>query len=238
MKPILTLICVLFITGCAGVPTNKDLDAHRFSGDPEKFNRSIYQFNDKVDKSILKPVSQGYVAIVPDPARKGISNFFNNLLEINSLVNNILQGDITGAGNNIARFLANTTVGILGLFDVAGKNGVKPDTEDFGQTMAVWGVPPGLFIVLPFLGPSSLRDAVGLIPYYLYTRPQSHVSEFESGVAITVANVVNQRAKFLGASELVDSQLDPYSFIRGTYEQARINAVFDDNPPEEEFDDF
>ena len=238
MKPILTFICFLFISGCAGVPTNRDLNAHRFSGDPEKLNRSIYQFNDKVDKTILKPISQGYVAVVPDPARKGINNFFNNLLEINSLINNILQGDLSGAGTNIARFMANTTVGIFGLFDIAGKNGVESDTEDFGQTMAVWGVSPGPFIVLPFLGPSSLRDAVGLIPYYLYTRPQSHLSEFESRVAITASDVISRRAKLLGASDLVDGQLDPYSFIRGTYEQARINAVFDNNPPEEDFDDF
>jgi phospholipid-binding lipoprotein MlaA len=238
MKPTFILICFLFISGCAGVPTNRDLDAHRFSGDPEKLNRAIYQFNDKIDRGVLKPISQGYASVVPDPVRKGISNFYNNLLEINSLINNIIQGDLSGAGTNLARFMTNTTVGILGLFDVAGKNGVEPDTEDFGQTMAVWGIPPGPFIILPLLGPSSLRDAVGLIPYYIYTRPQSHISELKPSVAIAVTNLINRRSKLLGASDLVDGQLDPYSFIRGTYEQARINAVFDDNPPEEEYDDF
>ncbi|MDG2088569.1 MAG: VacJ family lipoprotein [Arenicellaceae bacterium] len=238
MKITFTLFCFLFITGCAGVPINKDLDAHRFSGDPEKLNRAVYKFNDRIDKAFLRPIAKGYVTIVPGLARKGIRNVFNNLLEINSLINNILQGDINGAGSNLARFMANTTVGILGLFDVAGKISVDPNVEDFGQTMAVWGIPPGPHIILPFFGSSSLRDALGLIPYYAYTQPQAQFSNFNTRAATTGFYLISQRSDFLGASAILDGQLDPYSFARAAYEQARINAVFDDNPPEEEFDGF
>ena len=234
----LILLFSLFLTACAGVPLNKDLDAHRFSGDPEKLNRAIYQFNTVVDKNILKPVAQGYKAVTPPPARKGISNVFKNLLEINSLLNNILQGDIVGASQNVSRFLINSTVGVLGLFDIASRNNIAPNVEDFGQTMAVWGIPHGPYLVLPFIGPSSLRDAIGLIPYYVYTQPEAFISDFETRVVISSINIINQRAQLLGASDLLEGQLDPYSFLRESHEQARINAIFDNNPPEEEFEDF
>ncbi|MBT6329780.1 MAG: VacJ family lipoprotein [Kordiimonadaceae bacterium] len=228
----------MFLTACAGVPVNTTLDAHRFSSDPEKLNRAIYQFNTVVDKSILRPVAQGYRAVTPAPARKGISNIFKNLLEINSLLNNILQGDLGGAGQNFSRFIINSTVGVLGLFDIASRNNIAPDIEDFGQTMAVWGIPHGPYLVLPFLGPSSLRDAIGLIPYYMYTQPESVISDFEARVAVSSLYIINQRAQLLGASDLLEGQLDPYSFLRESREQARINAIFDNKPPEEEFDNF
>ncbi|MDJ0956475.1 MAG: VacJ family lipoprotein [Arenicellales bacterium] len=221
-----TLLFPILLSACA---TTGSIQEYR---DPfEKYNRAIYRFNDGFDRAILKPVAQGYRKVVPSPVRKSVGNFFRNLLEPTTIINDILQGKIEQAVLDTTRFLFNTTFGLLGFFDFSTLAGLERHQEDFGQTFAVWGFKPGPFIMLPFIGPTNLRDGIGLLPYYLYTDPRLYNPETSVNLALIGINAVDSRAQLLTGSKLLDLQLDPYAFLRETYNQRRLNLIYDGDPP-------
>jgi phospholipid-binding lipoprotein MlaA len=224
-------------TGAAAEPAaaSRPAAAQRDARDPlEGFNRAMYTFNEKFDKYLLKPVAQGYRAVVPAFARQGIANFFRNLGEPVVAVNNLLQGKFKEAGTDLLRLVINTTLGLAGLFDPASAMGLEKHDEDFGQTLAVWGVGEGPYLVLPIFGPSTLRDAFGLaVDYNLY--PPTHMEETSTRDKLSAANLVSRRAQLLDATDILEQAggEDPYVFVREFYRQRRRNQIFDGTPPME-----
>ena len=208
------------------------------SDDPlEGFNRAMYTFNDTVDIYVLKPVAQGYRAALPSPIRTGVSNLFNNLHDPVIMLNNLLQGKVVNAISDFWRFIVNTTVGIYGLFDVASALGLEKHNEDFGQTLGKWGAGEGFYVVLPFIGPSSLRDGTGFyVDEQVY--PPNHMEEGSTRDKLRLVEVVNKRALLLDASDILEQAggRDPYVFVREAYRQRRKHLIFDGNPPAEQPD--
>ncbi len=200
----------------------------------EPINRVIFEFNEIVDDNILEPVAKGYKYVTPDPVERGISNFFSNLGEINTIANDLLQLKFQQAGKDSLRFFLNSTIGVLGLFDVATPLGLSKNKEDFGQTLGFWGIPNGPYLVLPFLGPSSFRDAPGtFVDYELSPIEQLHHEERQ---ALRLINIVETRAKLLRATKILDTAAkDKYIFIRESYLQKRESLVRD-GENEEEFE--
>jgi phospholipid-binding lipoprotein MlaA len=228
----LTALMFLILTGCAS--TGEFADPR----DPwEGFNRAMFSFNDSVDRAIIKPLAKGYKAVVPVPLDRGITNFFSNLGDIGSAINNALQFKLSRAGSDLGRVVLNTTLGLLGFFDVATNMNLPHYGEDFGQTLGVWGSSPGPYIVLPLLGPSSGRDAVGLVVDW-FTDPITYIEDDSVRIALRALWFVDRRADLLGATNLVEqAALDPYEFVRNAYLQKRLHAVHDGNPPPESDDE-
>lgn len=202
----------------------------------EGFNRGVFGFNKFADTYVLKPVAKGYDWIMPQPVDNGISNVFDNLGETKNFLNDVLQFKFADAGTDVTRFVINTTVGVLGLFDVASGWGFEQNTEDFGQTLAAWGFDTGPYLVLPFLGPSNIRDGIGLIPD-AYSVPQAYIDHDQTKWSVYGVDVIDTRAGLLAAEELV--QGDEYSFIRDVYLQRR-EFLASDGAGEDDFlsDDF
>jgi phospholipid-binding lipoprotein MlaA len=226
----------IVLGGCAGAPVQEGAAAPSSvvdTRDPlEGFNRAMYTFNDVFDRYLLKPVAQGYRFITPDIVRTGIANFYSNLREPMTMVNNLLQGKVLEGTSDLGRVVVNTTIGIGGLFDVATHFGLEKHEEDFGQTLGVWGVGEGPYLVLPILGPSNLRDGFGEIPdYYLY--PTTYLDDQRVVWALFAGRMINRRSQLLEASDILDQAAgqDPYVFIREAYRQRRIHQIYDGNPP-------
>lgn len=190
----------------------------------ENINRSIFKFNDTLDRYALKPIAKGYQAVTPDIVETGISNAFNNLGEVTNLVNNLLQGKPKDAGVDTSRFLLNTTFGILGFIDVATKMGLDRNNEDFGQTLGVWGVKSGPYVVLPFWGPSSVRDTAAKLPN-AYTTVYPYMGDITARNALYAMDVIDTRAQLLSAEKMITG--DRYIFIRNAYLQNREFEVQD-----------
>lgn len=192
----------------------------------ENTNRAIFRFNDAVDRWALKPIAKGYQKITPDVLEDGIHNVFRNVGEVKNLANNVLQLKLHDAGVDTARFMFNSTFGVLGFFDVATKMGLQRSDEDFGQTLGAWGVKSGPYVVLPFLGPSTVRDAFALYPdsYVGYNR---YVNDVPVRNTVFALNIVDTRAKLLSAERLIRG--DRYRFIRNAYLQNREFRVLDGN---------
>jgi len=192
----------------------------------EDINRSVAKFNDKADEWILKPVTEGYKKITPDPIEKGVSNFFSNLKEIVNIPNDLLQGKFKQAANDTGRLLMNSTFGLAGLFDPASSVGLeKSDGEDFGQTLAVWGVPEGPYIVIPFLGPSTLRYLPGRYLDSTYLSPVNDIDHIRTRNAFLGLEAVNDRAALLESEKFISG--DRYTFIKDAYLQYREFLVKD-----------
>jgi len=227
------LASLLIVSGCATTGQSGDVN------DPlEGYNRAMYSFNDHADTFIIKPAAKVYNAVLPDPISHGVSNFFSNLNEITVILNDLLQLKFGQAFHDTGRFVLNSTVGIGGLFDVAGHAGYEKHEEDFGQTLGVWGVGPGPYIVLPIFGPRDLRDTVGLVGDY-YTDPVTYVKGPGANNAFRGVRAVDTRANLLKAEKVLDeAALDEYTYVRDAYLQRRQNLIFDGNPPEEDFDVF
>ena len=230
-----TLIgCVVFIalSGCA--TTGEDIDENPDT--LEGFNRAMFNVNDKLDKAILKPVAKGYKAITPAPIDDGISNFFSNLDDVVVVANDLLQFKFKQAGLDTTRVVFNTTFGLLGVLDTATIAGLPKHNEDFGQTLGYWGVGEGYFLVLPLLGPSTVRDAVGLgVDSYLH--PLRYVESDEVQYTLIGINLVDTRADLLRTERaFTDAALDPYTFQREAYLQRRRHLVYDGNPPKPKLD--
>jgi phospholipid-binding lipoprotein MlaA len=212
--------------------------AHNNARDPlEPLNRGIYAFNDAVDSVVLKPVATGYREVIPQIVRTGVTNFFSNLDDIVVVLNGLLQFKLPQALSDTARFLVNSTVGLLGVIDVATHLGLEKHNEDFGQTLGYWGVADGPYLVLPFLGPSSVRDGVGrMVDGRVDTvRWQDHVRTRNQFMGL---RIVNTRAGLLGSEKVLETAaIDEYSFVRDAYLQRRRSLVYDGNPPPEKEDE-
>ncbi|MEJ2442209.1 MAG: VacJ family lipoprotein [Exilibacterium sp.] len=205
----------------------------------EGFNRAMFSFNDHMDRYLLKPAAKGYRAMTPDPVETSINTAFNNLSEVRNIVNDVLQWKWQQAGNDTGRFLINSTVGVVGLFDAAGYMGLRQgEGEDFGQTLAVWGVGRGPFLVLPLFGPSTLRDAVAF-PVDTYSNPSVYINDVASRNTLKAFELLNTRAQLLETEELISG--DRYAFLRDAYLQHREYLVNDGEVEDDfggDFDDF
>lgn len=221
------LLVLALLQACASVP-------HADARDPlESFNRTIFGFNEAVDKAVIKPVATGYKAVTPNWLRKGVGNFFNNLQDMWSAVNNGLQGRGQEFSDSVGRVMVNTTIGLLGVIDVASDLNIERHTADFGLTLGRWGVPPGPYVVLPIMGPFTLRE-VAALPVDISGEPMYTIGDQSAHTWLPVLDVVDLRAKYLSASEVLDgAALDSYSFRRDAYFQRQRNIQFDGNPPEE-----
>lgn len=197
----------------------------------ESMNRAVFGFNEALDRAVLKPLAQVYVDVVPETPRRLFRNFVSNLLEPWNAVNNLLQGKPAAAASDLARFAFNTLT-TLGLDDPATELGLARSNEDLGQTLGVWGVGAGPYLVLPFLGPSSVRDGIGRIGDIGFD-PSRRISDGQEFAVFTAMRFVDNRATLLPMERLIEgAALDRYSFIRNAYLQRRQNQVYDGNPPE------
>lgn len=198
----------------------------------EPWNRGVFAFNEAVDIAVLKPAATAWQAVVPAPVRTGVGNFFDNLHDVWSATNLVLQGRFGDGVSDLARFGTNTVFGVLGLFDVATELGLERHDEDLGQTLGHWGVGPGAYIVWPVFGPSTLRDSTD-VPFNIMISPANLVSPDGVSYALTGARLVNNRADLLKTTRLLDEiALDKYTFIRDAYLQRRRSLVYDGNPPD------
>ena len=222
-------LVLAFLQGCA-VGANPT--------DPlENFNRGVFSFNDSVDRAVLKPVATVYHDITPSPVRTGVTNFFSNIGDVWSLVNNVLQFKPKESVETLMRISFNTILGFGGVLDIATEMRMQKHPEDFGQTLGYWGVGPGPYIVLPLLGPSDLRDTIGT-SVDASADLVNRLDRVSTRNSLATLRVVNARAKLLGAADLVDqAALDKYSFTRDAYLQRRVSMIGRDKPPvEERFD--
>jgi len=225
----LLFIVAFAISGCATVPADSGNDPR----DPiESFNRQVFEFNEVVDRAILKPVAQAYEFVLPEPVRDCVSGIFSNLREPSNAINNFLQGKPADAVSDTCRFVVNTTVGLLGCFDPARHMGLEKHNEDFGQTLGRWGIGSGPYLVVPIFGPSTLRDAVGIYGAEPYLDLNFYIDNVGVRNAILGTRVVNQRAELLQTDDLISgAALDKYRFIRDGFLQRRRSLVYDGSPP-------
>jgi phospholipid-binding lipoprotein MlaA len=233
-RPLALLLLALFVftsTACVSVPGGPE------PNDPwEPFNRSMYDFNDGIDKDIIEPVADAYLKI-PDGGRKAIHNFFVNLAYPTTVINQFLQGKFERGFEDTMRFIFNTTFGLLGFIDIAGPSGLARHDEDFGQTFAVWGIPSGNFVTLPVLGPKTVRSALGW-PLDFLTKPLFWIETGAEFIAVAGLNIVDSRARLAPAIRLRDeTAFDPYIFTREAYLQQRLNLIYDGDPPIQDLED-
>jgi phospholipid-binding lipoprotein MlaA len=226
---LLFLPIVFFLTGCASAQHNNPKDPF------ESFNRGVYQLNDSLDRAILKPVAKGYDAAMPGFAKTMVSNFLSNLDDVIVTANDVLQLKFNQALSDGSRVIFNSTFGVFGLFNVTGH--LEKHNEDFGQTLGYWGVPSGPYLMLPLLGPSSVRDGTGIYvdSYASVISNTQDVPTRNSGYAL---QGINTRVNLLEQEKVLDgSVIDRYSFIRDAYLAHRQNLVYDGNPPRQKYDD-
>jgi phospholipid-binding lipoprotein MlaA len=204
-------------------------DEQRAIWDPwQPMNRGIFAFNDFIDRYLLEPLATGWDVVVPDPAQRGIANFFANAATPRRIANDLLQGKLDKAGNDFGRFAINTTFGVLGLFDPAGAEGIAPGNEDFGQTLGVWGTPAGPYLVLPLLGPSNPRDAAGLAVDSAGLSPEFYFVPWYVSSPMSGTRVINARSLVLETVRAErEAAFDFYSAVRSAYVQYRANQVRD-----------
>jgi phospholipid-binding lipoprotein MlaA len=213
------LLLILTLTACATVNT-------RSPSDPlEGINRTFFQFNDTLDQAAFQPVAKAYARIVPPPVRTGITNIFANMHDIRTLLNSLLQGKIIAGSESLMRMVINTFFGVGGFFDVASGAGLPKHYADFGQTLGLYGIPPGPYLVLPFWGPKTLRGTIAL-PIDLQTLPISHIDILYRRYALYGWRAVSRRAELLQAGQLLENTaLDKYTFVRNAYLQYRKSLV-------------
>jgi len=228
----LAVFGLLFIvSGCATVEGPAD------PRDPfESYNRAMYNFNEGFDRHIAKPVAEVYRDVMPVPVNKGISNFFSNLDDVVVMINDLLQLKFEQFAQDTTRVIFNSTFGLFGFIDVSTEWDLPKHKEDFGQTLGYWGVPAGPYFVIPFLGPSTIRDSAGLATDYVYFDPVfNRVDDPAMTWSLFTLNLVDLRADLLGVKRLLDTAaLDPYVFTREAYLQRRQRLVYDGNPPMED----
>ncbi len=222
------LLGVALLAGCASGPNANPKDPL------EPFNRGVYQFNDAVDTAVLKPVATAYRDVTPRLIRQGVGNFFGNLQDVWSTVNSALQLNGPATSDNAGRVMINSLIGIGGIFDVASDLGIQKHTKDFGLTLGHWGVASGPYLMLPLLGPSTLRDTAAL-PVDSQGDVVGNLNHVPTRNTTMAVRIVDQREGLLKATEMLDKiALDKYSFVRDAYLQRRRSAVYDGNPPEED----
>ncbi|MEZ5474881.1 MAG: VacJ family lipoprotein [Steroidobacteraceae bacterium] len=227
------LLSWIMLSGCTTIPAGSAPDP----GDPwERVNRSVYRFNDGLDRAVAKPVAKAYRKVTPRPIRTGVSNFLDNITYPVTAVNAALQGKFRQAGRDTGRFLLNTVVGVGGILDPATDVGLRRNDEDFGQTLAVWGVPAGPYLMLPILGPSNVRDAPAKIVDKLMD-PKNLVGTSDARVAANILSVIDTRAQLLVLEKPMENVFDRYAFLRNVWRQRRLSQIQDgqviEEPPED-----
>ncbi len=227
VKLMIALLLVLSVTGCA--TTNKD--------PLEGVNRGIYKFNDVADRYAIKPVAKAYKAVAPSPVRTGISNFFSNLGTLTTIVNDLLQLKFAHAFTDAGRFVINTTFGLAGFIDLASMDKIEKHQEDFGQTLGYWGVGSGPYLVLPLIGPSTVRDASGLFVDTVTSDPITYLhntGQIRAHNQVRAVQFLDKRTQLLDATDLVDNaSIDPYAFMRDAFLQRRASMIQDGLVPQE-----
>lgn len=232
IRPVLVcLLAAMTLSGCATTGGNPK--------DPwEGYNRAMYSFNDTVDRAVLKPVAQGYDAVAPMPVRVGVGNFFGNIGDVWVGVNNLLQGKVVAGASDFGRVVVNSTVGVLGFFDVATPLGLEKHEEDFGQTLGTWGVGDGPYVVLPFFGPKTLRDTAGFGVDTVADLVGDRDIDIAARNTAMGVRLIHTRAELLPAEKVLDeAATDRYAYLRDAYLQRRLSLIHDGNPPRERFDD-
>ncbi len=223
---------VVLVSGCASTANKDPL---------EGVNRGIYKFNDIADKGLIKPVAVAYKTITPSPIRKGVSNFFSNLGSLTTVLNDLLQLKFEHAFTDAGRFVINSTFGLAGLIDVASMDNIEKRSEDFGQTLGYWGVGNGAYLVLPFIGPSTVRDTTGLVVDTITTDPITYthnIGEIRLHNQLRAAQIIDRRTQLLDSKDIVDNaSLDPYAFLRDAYLQRRASLVQDGKASDLNHDD-
>jgi len=226
---LIMLLLAFTITGCASTATNPQ--------DPyEGWNRKVYSFNKVLDKTIARPLAVGYKAVTPDFVESGVSNVFSNLEDIPNFLNNLLQGKPGDSVSDLARFLVNSTLGIAGLWDPASSMGLEKHDEDFGQTLATWGVGDGPYMMLPLIGPSTLRDTFTL-PVDSRTNLINQIDHIRTRNQINLIELMDKRAGLFSYEEQLESATDEYAFIRDIWLQNRKYKILDgDIPMDDDFE--
>jgi phospholipid-binding lipoprotein MlaA len=234
----LLLLGMSQISACASSGA-VDEDSARVEYDPfEPLNRKLHGFNMVVDNYALGPLARGYRKVVPSPIRRGFTNFFSNLTTPRSSLNNFLQGQPKQGFSELGRFLFNSTLGLAGFIDIAGAGGMERYDENFAQTLSVWGVPDGPYVVLPFLGPNMASDVVSL-PVDYYSDLWTYYDNSSVRSKVWVLRLIDLRYRLLAADSILVDSPDPYVTIREAFRQNRRFRIYDGNPPEEneEYDD-
>lgn len=227
----LLVVGILCLTGCATGPQTNPADPL------EPLNRSVFRFNDTLDENVLKPVATGYRDYTPTLVQTGVRNVFNNFSDVSAVLNNGLQLKGRQAASSLMRVVVNTTVGVYGLFDVATAIKLERYPEDFGQTLGYWGVRSGPYLVLPLLGPSTVRDTAGL-PVDWQVDPVNNERIANFGPETQILRIVDRRASYLAAGNMLnEASIDKYAFLRDAYLQRRRSQIFDGNPPDEDLPD-
>ncbi len=235
-KYVLGVLSISWImTGCATPPTHDKADPF------ENFNRGVFAINDGIDKIVLKPVAETYTTLMPELIDTGVTNFFSNINDVIVVANDLLQLKFKQAASDTGRLVLNSTVGLMGFIDIASEFGLPKHLEDFGQTLGYWGVGDGPYLVLPFLGPSSVRDTVGL-GADIFLDPRFYVGGSREARVIFASEVVNKvdlRADLIDMEDILDvAALDKYSYLRDAYLARRNYLVYDENPPLDDEDMF
>ena len=220
---LLQALLLAALTGCAALPHNTHSDPR----DPfERGNRAVYKFNDRLDRAVGRPVARAYVRVVPRPIRSGLDNVLQNASYPRVIVSQLLQGKLADTGRDTGRLLVNTIMGLGGLFDVATDIGLDRHDEDFGQVLGKWGVPSGPYLMLPVLGPSSVRDACGEIPDQL-TNATHYIGDSATRYGVSALRLLNDRANLLEGDALLTRAADPYVLVRSAWLQHREFKVAD-----------
>lgn len=222
------IICILLFGGLAGCATTASHPNDPF----EEFNRNMFTLNKDLDAMVMKPMAEVYQTIAPEPVDKGVSNFFNNLDDIVVVFNDLMQFKFEQAASDSGRFLVNSTVGLLGFFDVATGMGLPKHNEDFGQTLGYWGIESSPYLVLPLLGPSTVRDTVGF-GVDMWLDPTMYIDS-KAATETNAVKFVDLRADLMSAEQVLDAAaLDPYTFMRDAYLQRRNYLLHDGDPPQQ-----
>lgn len=228
MKFLFILFVAQLLTGCASNQNSNPKDPF------ESYNRQAFKFNQALDRNVLKPAAQGYNAVLPEPAKVMLNNFFSNLDDVTITLNDLLQLKLKQAASDGSRVIFNSTFGILGLLNVTSR--LEKHNEDFGQTLGYWGIGSGPYLMLPFFGPSSIRDGVGLGTDTL-TGATAHISDIPTRNGLFITDQINTRAGLLEQEKTLDETSDRYAFIRDFYLARRQSLVYDGNPPREKYID-
>jgi phospholipid-binding lipoprotein MlaA len=225
---LITIALASILAGCASTANKDPL---------EGINRGVYKFNDVADRAVIKPVATAYKTVTPSPIRKGVSNFFSNIGTLTTVINDLLQFKFAHAFTDAGRFVINSTFGIAGLIDVASMDNIEKRNEDFGQTLGHWGVDTGAYLVLPFIGPSTVRDTAGLMVDTVTSDPITYthnIGEIRLHNQLRTAQLIDKRTQLLDATDIVDNaSIDPYAFLRDAYLQRRASLVQDGLVPRE-----
>ena len=230
MMRTLLLLTAVALTACATTPAT-DMPEEQAAADPlEGFNRSMFVVNRFGDKILYKPFGQAYKAVVPSFARKGVYNFFDNLTTPRSALNNVLQGKPGRGLSEMGRFVFNSVLGVGGLFNIAAAGGLPRYDEDFSQTLAVWGIPDGPYLVVPIWGPRTVLSAAS-IPLDFYTDLQRQISPTGTRDKLYALRLIDTRSRLLTTEEILNKSQDPYIAFREAYLQNRRFEIYDGNPP-------